>query len=125
MRYTYKKHPSLWNVKSAEYINRNLKEKGYNELQELYEKYNIANCTVETVKKKIQSLRAAFRRELKKFKQAKKSGAGTDEVENQQPTLWYFPLLMFTADNEESRESTSNVQMKEVSDEEVRVFKSR
>lgn len=105
----YKEHPVLWHVKSPDYINRNLKDAGYKTLLKIYEKYQIENASVDTVKKTIQSLRAAFRRELKKNWDLKKSGAGTEDLEEYTSTLWYFSLLLFTAENEEARPSTSSL----------------
>lgn len=78
----------------------------------MYKKYEIPNASKDTVQKKIKCLRTAFRRELKKVKDAQKSGIGADEVEDVQSTLWYFKLLLFTAEQEESRESVSNIDPK-------------
>ena len=48
------------------------------------------------VKKKFNSLRTNFRKELKKMRYSKKSGAGTDEIYD--PTLWYFNEMSFLQD---------------------------
>ncbi|CAH1956865.1 unnamed protein product [Acanthoscelides obtectus] len=55
---------------------------------------------------KINNLRCAFRKELKKVRKSKRSGESCDNI--YVPTLWYFELLMFTADQEEPRVSLSN-----------------
>lgn len=106
-----KQHISLWKIKSAEYSNRNLKEKSYDALIEIYNKFKIVNATKDTVQKKIRSLRAAFRRELKKVKEGQKSGFGGEKAEEHQTSLWYYPLLLFTVEQEESRSSLNNMDM--------------
>lgn len=110
----YKEHNALWKIKSPEYSNRLLKEKGYSALIEVYQRFGIENATKDAVKKKISSLRSSFRRELKKIKHVK-SGMGGDEAEQNEPTLWYYNLLLFTADQEETRKNISN----DISDEDA------
>lgn len=62
----YRAHPALWQIKNKDlYNNRNLKNKGYKELLEIWRKYD-AEADQKTVKNKIQSLRGSFRKELKK-----------------------------------------------------------
>lgn len=93
----YRSHPALWKTKSKDYVNRNLKNIGYEALINLYKQVD-SNADRDVVSKKIQSLRGSFRKELKKYEQFQKSGAGL--VEQYMPSLWYFDLLMFTRDQE-------------------------
>ncbi|KAG5871300.1 hypothetical protein JTB14_030422 [Gonioctena quinquepunctata] len=99
------KLPCLWKVKSKSYSNRHEKNKAYEKLL-LFYKQTDPNATIDSVKKKINNLRCTFRKELKKLRKSKRSGEGSDNV--YVPTLWYFNLLMFTADQEEPRTSISN-----------------
>ncbi|KAG5877923.1 hypothetical protein JTB14_012001 [Gonioctena quinquepunctata] len=101
----YRKLPCLWKVKSKSYSNRHEKNKAYEKLL-LFYKQTDPNATIDSVKKKINNLRCTFRKELKKLRKSKRSGEGSDNVHV--PTLWYFNLLMFTADQEEPRTSISN-----------------
>ncbi|KAG5896537.1 hypothetical protein JTB14_030742 [Gonioctena quinquepunctata] len=101
----YRKLPCLWKVKSKSYSNRHEKNKAYEKLL-LFYKQTDPNATIDSVKKKINNLRCTFRKELKKLRKSKRSGEGSDNV--YVPTLWYFNLLMFTADQEEPRTSISN-----------------
>lgn len=101
----YRQLPCLWKVKSKSYSNRHEKNKAYEKLLLLY-KQTDPNATIDTVKKKINNLRCTFRKELKKVRKSKRSGEGSDNI--YVPTLWYFNLLMFTADQEEPRTSVSN-----------------
>jgi len=57
-------------------------------------------ATVEAVKKKVNSLRASYRRELQKIKRSGRSGAGVDDV--YKPNIWYFHELHFLYDQESS-----------------------
>lgn len=116
----YKEHTALWKIKSPEYSNRHLKDKGYAALMELYKTHSIEPVTKDIIKKKISSLRSSFRRELKKIKNVK-SGMGGEEAEENEPSLWYYNLLLFTADQEETRENVSNDIIDEVDENEVQV----
>lgn len=102
----YRSLPSIWKVKSKEYSDRIKKNKAYEQLlTKLKEIDKIA--TVATVKKKIDSLRGSFRKELKKVKASTTSGAGTEEV--YKPRLWYFDHLLFLTDQEIPRPGVDNV----------------
>ena len=102
----YKTHTALWKVKSKEYSNRELRNKGLEELREKLKEL-IPHCTKDDVMKKINSLRSSFRRELRKHESSKKSGNATDDIYT--PTLWYFNDLMFICDQELPREGISNL----------------
>ncbi|VEN45909.1 unnamed protein product, partial [Callosobruchus maculatus] len=96
----YYRHPALWKIKSRSYSDRKLKEAGYNELIELYKTVD-SSANAETVKKKINNLRSAFRKEHKKVKRSTSSNV-------YKPTLWYYDLLMFTVGQREAREEQSD-----------------
>lgn len=103
----YRAHPCLWKTKSKEYLDKNRKNVAY---KILVEKLKSAQpeATKQIVIQKLNSLRGGFRRELKKIRDSKRSGAGADDIYI--PTLWYFELMNFVIDQEVPRESVSNVQ---------------
>lgn len=63
------------------------------------------------VKKKVDNIRASFRKELRKIRKSNKSGASADDP--YKPTLWYFDLLSFTSDQEKPRQSKSSLDKEE------------
>ncbi|CAH1983109.1 unnamed protein product [Acanthoscelides obtectus] len=101
----YRQLPSLWNIKSKQYSNRKEKAKAYEKLIS-YCKTVDKNASMDMVKKKINNIRSAFRKEHKKVLKSKRSGSSTEEL--YEPTLWYYKLLLFTASQEEPRMSVSN-----------------
>lgn len=103
----YRSYPCLWKVKSSEYSDRDQKNKAYEDMIVKLKQVD-ESATRESVKKKIDSMRGCFRKELKKVKASKKSGAGADEV--YKPHLWYYDQLLFLADQEAPRESVSNIE---------------
>lgn len=117
----YRQLPSLWNIKSKQYSNRKEKAKAYEKLIS-YCKTVDKNASMDTVKKKINNIRSAFRKEHKKVLKSKRSGSSTEEL--YEPTLWYYKLLLFTASQEEPRMSVSNDDESEDDDanNEVRKF---
>lgn len=60
-------------------------------------------------KKKIDSIRSGFRKEMKKLKASKTSGSGTGEIYT--PRLWYYQYLTFLTDQETPRGSVSNIEL--------------
>ncbi|CAH1107449.1 unnamed protein product [Psylliodes chrysocephalus] len=103
----YKSYPCLWKVKAKEYMDRNKKNEAYKVLVQKLQEVE-KNATKEMVKTKINSLRSSFRRELKKIKESRRSGAGADDV--YVPHLWYFELLLFVKDHETPRQSVNNIE---------------
>lgn len=102
----YKSYPCLWMIKSKEYSNRDAKTAAYNVLiEKMKEKNERANR--ETVTKKINSMRSSFRKEMKKVTASRKSGAAADDIYH--PRLWYYHLLLFLQDQEDARESVTNI----------------
>ncbi|CAH0562766.1 unnamed protein product [Brassicogethes aeneus] len=102
----YRSLPCLWKVKSKEYSDRTKKDKAYEAMVAKLQEID-ANANRETVKKKIDSMRGCFRKEMKKMKQSTKSGAGSEDI--CKPRLWYYNLLLFLYDQEKPREAVSNL----------------
>ncbi|XP_065355923.1 uncharacterized protein LOC135950302 [Calliphora vicina] len=100
----YRSLPALWDVKSAEYSDRDKKDEQYNILLQTYKKQNPEGKLAD-LKKKINVIRTNFRRELRRQNSLEKSGAGaTDCFET---TLHYFGALSFLRDIETPSESRS------------------
>nr|CAI5839182.1 unnamed protein product [Callosobruchus analis] len=101
----YRKHNCLWQVKSPEYANKQLISVAYEELLQLFKTVS-DDATIEAVKNKINNMRSAFRKELKKVKESKRSGTSSEQVYI--PTLWYYDSLLFTIQHEQCREAISS-----------------
>lgn len=102
----YQNYPCLWKIRDKTYSNRDIREKAYTELVNFYKTAD-PSATQETVRCKINNLRSAFRKELNKVKNSKKSGCSAEDI--YAPTLWYYDLLAFTADQEENRNTVSTL----------------
>ncbi|XP_072934535.1 uncharacterized protein [Epargyreus clarus] len=102
----YRELPSLWNVKSKEYYDRDKKRIAYEILLSKY-KEMFPQASKDDVKKKFNSLRTNYRKELKKHLQSMKSGSGTDDI--YEPTLWYFKDMIFLQDQESASDSQSSI----------------
>ncbi|XP_076034492.1 uncharacterized protein LOC143021096 isoform X1 [Oratosquilla oratoria] len=102
----YKEHPCLWKVKSKDYTDKGKRNCAYDVLvAKLREKERSA--TRDTVARKINNLRSSYRKELKKVKTSKKSGAAAENVYI--PALWYFDLLHFIKDHGMVRSSVFDI----------------
>ncbi|CAJ0922440.1 unnamed protein product [Ranitomeya imitator] len=105
---TYRSLPCLWQIKSADYSNRNKKREAFGKLVALFKQHNPCEKVDESVvRKKIQGLRTVYNKELNKVVKSMKSGAATDEV--YVPSLWYYDLLGFTRDQELPRTMASSM----------------
>lgn len=105
----YRGLPALWDVKCKDYSNRAKKGQQYEVLIKKYrEKY--PDAEKQEVVKKINSLRTNFRKELKRIRDAEKSGAGAEDVE---PLLWYFEEMRFLQTQETPTASVSTMDISE------------
>jgi hypothetical protein len=93
----YRSLPELWKVKSDVYKNRKLKDAGYNVLVEKLREIE-EDADRDMVRRKINGLRTAYRREKKKKTDSTKSGIVTDYM--YVPSLWYFNDLDFLQHHE-------------------------
>ncbi|XP_050298781.1 uncharacterized protein LOC126737773 [Anthonomus grandis grandis] len=96
----YQEHSCLWDVRSNDYSNKHKRNASYEILLRKLKEIN-PTATMELLKKKINNMRTAFRRELKKVQDSKGTGIGTDDL--YEPTLWYYDLLLFTSQSESGR----------------------
>ena len=69
----------LWRVKSKDYYNRSKKDASYGTLIGKVQEVE-PDATRDTVVKKINNLRSAFRKEHKKVIKSQVSGAGAEEM---------------------------------------------
>ncbi|KAK5648149.1 hypothetical protein RI129_003041 [Pyrocoelia pectoralis] len=84
----YLKHECLWNIKSVAYKNKQIKNSAYEDLEKTM---NISGFTAKEIKAKIKNLRSTYSQELKKIKDSKKSGTGTDTI--YVPTIKWFQIM--------------------------------
>lgn len=96
----------LWNTKSRDYHDRDKREAAYQKLLHKLKEYE-PKADKESVKRKINNLRSAYRKELRKVNISMRSGASTDEV--YVPKLWYFHIFTFLNDMEIPRQSCSSM----------------
>ncbi|XP_025203180.1 uncharacterized protein LOC112600218 [Melanaphis sacchari] len=102
----YIKHESLWNIKCLLYKNKQAKLSACNEIQK---NMNIPGFGEKEIKLKIKNIRSTYSQELKKIKDSKRSGAGTDTI--YVPSIKWFNILYDTlrSINSELTESHSNL----------------
>lgn len=89
---TYETFPELWNPTNPSYKNKNRRNAAYDKLLAIFTQLK-PGATRADVKRKINTLRCNYRKELKKILTSKRSGSSTDEV--YQPTSWVFYALHF------------------------------
>lgn len=85
----YRNSPCLWKIKSADYLNKELKADAYRQLEAICQKEH-PDANRDFVSKKINSLRGSFRREYRRV----------ITESNYIPQLWFYELLHFTAEQE-------------------------
>ncbi len=97
--------PALWDVHSAEYRNRNVKQKAL-------EEFCMEGAEIQ---RKLHILRSQYQQELKKTR-IKKSGQGIDE--NYKSSWKHFNSLKFMHPSMTSRQSVNNM----VSENDITLF---
>ncbi|CAH2236672.1 jg20891 [Pararge aegeria aegeria] len=86
----YESLPQLWDTSDIRYSNRFERYRALGQLLPIYQKVK-PYATIEDIKKKINSLRSNYRRELKKYIASMKTGGSIVYY----PKVWYFPYLNF------------------------------
>jgi hypothetical protein len=102
----YRSLPELWDTENRNYSNRVKKAAAYDTLIEKL-KVMEPDASRESVVKKINNLRSAFRKELKKVNDSKRSGTPADDL--YVPSLWYYNELLFLVDHETPDKSLSTL----------------
>jgi len=103
----YREMPVLWQVRSADYSNRTKRDVAWDSLVQLTRE-KIPEADLCFVEKKVDSIRASVRKELRRVRDSKRSCLSADDA--YKPTLWYFDLLLFTADQDIPRKSKNNLE---------------
>ncbi|XP_071057023.1 uncharacterized protein [Onthophagus taurus] len=109
----FRDHKELWKVKSEKYKDKNERLKGYDILLKKYQEKD-ENATIDTLKKKINTIRTNYRRVLKKVKMSEKSGAASKDIYT--PSLWYFDQLHYLRDQETPDVGISTLDIEEGED---------
>ncbi|XP_069359083.1 uncharacterized protein [Maniola hyperantus] len=86
----YKDLPTLWNVKSKVYYDRDKKDMAYRILLRKYRQW-FPKATRNDLKKKLNALRTNYRKELRKYLQSVESES--DPL--YEPSLWYYKEMSF------------------------------
>ncbi|CAG9783788.1 unnamed protein product [Diatraea saccharalis] len=73
----YRDYECLWDVTSAFYKNRDMRESAY---KQIAERLNIPGVSPKDIPKKIKNLRSSYYQELKKIEKSIRSGADQDSV---------------------------------------------
>ena len=95
----YRSFPCLWQVRYKGYKDRMLRNRAYDALvQKLREVNPVADR--ETVIRKINTLRTAFRREYKKVRISQKMVHNPRQ--RYRSSLWYYDILKFVAEQNEA-----------------------
>ncbi|XP_030382413.1 uncharacterized protein LOC115629943 isoform X2 [Scaptodrosophila lebanonensis] len=81
----YKHYKALWDNSSVDYLSKKMKEPGYLELLKILRHVN-PDANVNDVKRKINSLRCCYRRELKKIQSS---------FDGYETRLWWFHKMDF------------------------------
>ncbi|XP_072279722.1 uncharacterized protein [Pyxicephalus adspersus] len=89
----YRSYPCLWNIKFADYSNKQKRMKAYEQLVQLCRTV-CPTANIQFVKHKIANLRTVFKNEFNKVQVSKKTASCAADV--YVPRLWYFDLLKFT-----------------------------
>ncbi|KAJ8709733.1 hypothetical protein PYW08_009737 [Mythimna loreyi] len=87
----YRDLPGLWDPNHELYSNREARQVAYESLLECYRKFD-KEASVADVKKRLENMRAAYRREKKKVE---KSIADENRSTIHVPMLWYYQLFSF------------------------------
>nr|CAH7724455.1 unnamed protein product [Callosobruchus chinensis] len=87
----YRSFPCLWKVKSAEYADRDKKNKAFEELLKKWRDID-PSANLDLAKRKFDSIRGSFKKDLKKVNASKKSGASADDIYHSH--LCYFTELL-------------------------------
>lgn len=89
---TYETLSVLWNRSHPKYSNKFKRNAALGKLLQIFIKLK-PGATIMDVRRKINSLRSNYRKELKKILSSKSSGASADNVYS--PTSWVFYALKF------------------------------
>lgn len=82
--------PNLWDKTHTQYVNKYKRNESLEKLLLIWKRIKPL-ATIEDVRKKINTLRSNYRREINKIVASRRSGAAADDVYS--PKSWTFPYL--------------------------------
>ncbi|XP_061725760.1 uncharacterized protein LOC133531513 isoform X3 [Cydia pomonella] len=88
----YHDNPCLWDITSELYKNKEMKQTAWGELTKILKKLD-EDANVSSAKKKVDNLRSAYFREVRKVRASKLKAR--DEKDVFHPNLWYYKLMCF------------------------------
>lgn len=94
-------------MRSKDYLKRDKKNASYEKLLAEYKGLKI-DATVEDVKKKINTLRSNFRKEVRKINDSHRNRTGEND-QIYKPSSWLFKHLTFLTNVKEPVESISSI----------------
>ncbi|XP_045461846.1 uncharacterized protein LOC123671968 [Harmonia axyridis] len=100
----YKSLPCLWDTTHESYSNREARNQALEILKDYYSKYN-KNISVNDLKKKLENMRAVYRREKNKMDGSKSGGDGSKKY---QTSLWYYQYFSFLHEKKDSSTKESD-----------------
>lgn len=103
----YRSFPCLWLKSDMHYYNAVSRDAAYTVLWDKLKEFN-PRATKKCVTSKINSLRSAYNKEVRKVLESKRNGS-----EVYRPSLWYYDLLSFLHNQEATNESVSIMDWKE------------
>lgn len=103
----YEQHPELYDVRSQEYHNRNLRQIALQEICDDLNRIHLTNLSIPEISKKIHGLRTTFFQEVNKIKKSECSGASLDTI--YVPKWWCFDQLQFLKSHGVIYQGSSNI----------------
>lgn len=107
----YEQHPELYDVRSQQYHNRNLRQAALQDICEDLNRMHLTNLTIPEISKKIHGLRTTFFQELNKIKKSECSGTSLDNIYI--PKWWCFDQLQFLISHGVIHQGSSNIQFED------------
>lgn len=101
-----KSHPCLWKVKCPTYKNKDIKNSAYEKMKR---DLSVLGYTVtqDEIRKKINTLRAQYRKERNQVIRSRRTGSGTEDI--YVPKLWCYTLLSFLDEGDVCRDSANTL----------------
>lgn len=102
----YRDMPALWKVNSDAYKNKRLKQECYDKITKKLRELEPA-ATIDLAKRKINTFRSNYRREVNKVLNSKLKGRSYN------PSVWYYKHLEFLYEDETQTQGDSEQTMDE------------
>jgi hypothetical protein len=97
----YQAYPCLWKYSCKDYRNRFVKDRAYAALVDKMREVD-PRADKNSVIRKINALRTAFRREYKKMRKCKVGICNGQTKKKYMTSLWYYDLLKFVVEQQDS-----------------------